>query len=34
MKPYDLHPATQDEFREIIRYYAAIDDNDPDKPLA
>lgn len=34
MEPYDIHPAAQDEFREIIRYYATIDDDDPAKPLA
>lgn len=34
MEPYDIHPAAQNEFREIIRYYAAIDDDDPEKPLA
>lgn len=31
---YDVHPSAQDEFREIVRYYAAIDGDDPDKSLA
>lgn len=34
MTPYDIHPTAQDEFSEIIRYYAAIDNDDTEKPLA
>lgn len=31
---YDIHPAAQEEFHKIIRHYAAIDEDDPAKPLA
>lgn len=31
---YDIHPAAENEFRDIVRYYAAIDEDDPDHPLA
>lgn len=34
MTPYDIHPCAEDEFREIILYYAALDEDTPDKPLA
>lgn len=32
--PYDIHPAAQNEFLDIVRYYAAVDEDDPDEPLA
>lgn len=34
MTPYDIHPCSEDQFCEIILYYAAFDEDTPDKPLA
>ncbi len=29
-----IHPSARDEYADIIRYYAAIDEDDKDEPLA